>query len=413
MAEVFVARAPGPPGLKPRVAIKRIRAELMDDPEYRNMFRDEARVAAAIRSPYVVSTIELGRDEEGTPFIAMDYVEGASLKQLLRAHGAPMPPSIAAAILIQMARGLHDAHEAQSATGAPLRIVHRDVSPHNILVGIDGRARLTDFGIAWALNRAAQTQAGQVKGKLNYFSPEQAQGQTVDRRTDVWSLGIVAWEMLSGRRLFPGRDLYDLLEAILARPIARLDEIRGLQVPSPIASVVAKALVRNREWRFQSAADLAQELARCAPRIGSEEQVAAFVNQTLDHAKPPTRATQSEVRARGREDRTLTSPSRVSSDAFPRRPASASSSGLRPAEARLRPDDPPVRGRPASRRTEVLAPRPLPRRKPPPVPADARPRPTLPALATVPEPAPTLATPLAPRPSAWARFWQALWSLLR
>ena len=217
MAEVYVGAQRGERGFRKLVAIKRMLPHLGTDEHFVQMFLDEARIAADINSPHVVPTLDLGVDENDAPFLVMELIVGLSLAQLLRsvfARGERVPVAIAVEILAQAADGLHDAHEARSATGVPLGIVHRDISPQNVLLGTDGRARITDFGVARALNRLTRTNTGELKGKFAYFSPEQANAAELDARADVFALGVVAWETLAAQRLFATENPLTTLEAV-------------------------------------------------------------------------------------------------------------------------------------------------------------------------------------------------------
>lgn len=260
MATVYAARVRGEGRFQKPVAVKLMLPHLARDEHFCTMFMDEATLAANIQSPYVVGTLDLGREGE-VLYMAMDLVLGATLRDLQDSER--FPPEVAAAIIAQTARGLHDAHQARSATGHLLRIVHRDVSPHNILVGVDGRARLSDFGVARALHRHSHTATGEFKGKLAYFSPEQLEArEDLDHRSDIFALGIVAWETFAGSRLFTASNPLALAKQIATEPIPSLDERVGL--PTEIAKVVAKALARDRNERFASAEAFAIELERAA-----------------------------------------------------------------------------------------------------------------------------------------------------
>jgi len=257
MAEVYGARVVGESGFTRWVALKRILPELADDASLVQMFLDEARLAGQISSPNVVTTHDLGRASDGSPYLVMDLVVGATLSNLLggaQRGGGFIPVPIVVEILAQAALGLHDAHEASSPDGQPLRIVHRDVSPRNILVGIDGRARILDFGIAQGELRATRTAVGEIKGTHAYFSPEQAALAPVDLRSDIYSLGVVAWEALAGRRLFGATP------SLVVRDVPpRLESVRA-EVSEPLATVVARALEVDRARRYASAEELATEL---------------------------------------------------------------------------------------------------------------------------------------------------------
>ncbi|MFT5357731.1 MAG: serine/threonine protein kinase, partial [Polyangiales bacterium] len=225
---------------------------------------DEARLSANIRSPYVVATLDLGEAEDGTLFLVMDLVIGSSLAEILRGcikQGRVLPIPAVVEIIQQAARGLHDAHEATSALGEPLHIVHRDVSPQNILVGIDGASRITDFGVAHALERITKTKGRNIKGKLAYCSPEQARGDALDARSDVFALGIVLWESLTHRRLFKGKSMSETIQALLGTDIPDPRTLRP-EIPERLAAVVHTALQRDPAHRFQSALEFAEALRR-------------------------------------------------------------------------------------------------------------------------------------------------------
>jgi serine/threonine-protein kinase len=262
MAEVYVGAQRGERGFRKLVAIKRMLPHLGTDEHFVQMFLDEARIAADIASPYVVPTLDLGVDENDAPFLVMELVVGLSLAQLLRsvfARGERVPAPIALELLAQAADGLHDAHEARSATGVPLGIVHRDISPQNVLVGVDGRARITDFGVARALNRLTRTNTGELKGKFAYFSPEQASAGDIDARADVFALGVVAWETFAGERLFATDNPLTTLEAVRGKAIPRLDA-PPWGCSKAVANAVADALERDLSKRFSTATEFSRAL---------------------------------------------------------------------------------------------------------------------------------------------------------
>lgn len=271
MASVYAARLLGEGMFQRPVAIKVMLPHLARDERFVAMFIDEAALAARVESPHVVQVIELGRHAEHTLFIAMDLVVGVSLRQVFersegKAVGLPLP--VLGTILIQAATGLNDAHEARAPNGERLGIVHRDISPHNVLVGSDGRARITDFGIARAFERVSATQTGELKGKLPYFSPEQVRCVELDARSDVFSLGIVAWELLAAQRLFDAPNPLAIAQAVAAKPIPRLDTL-GRDIPRGVADLVASALERDPERRLSSAEAFARGLREaCAASCG-------------------------------------------------------------------------------------------------------------------------------------------------
>lgn len=286
MAEVYAARVMGEAGFQKLVAVKRMLPTLTDDEEFVTMFLDEARVAANISSPHVVQTLDLGRDGDGALYIAMELVVGVTLSRILKEAAKvrrAVPVAISVELLAQSALGLHAAHEAATPIGEPLEIVHRDVSPQNILVGIDGRARITDFGVARALLRTTKTDAGRIKGKFAYCSPEQLRSENVDRRADVFALGVVAWEALAGQRLFVAEHPLATMERVQNMPILPVNQVRS-RVPREIAEVIEKALQRDPDARFATAAEFAHELRAAATRSGTQLPTQAEVSKFVKAA---------------------------------------------------------------------------------------------------------------------------------
>jgi eukaryotic-like serine/threonine-protein kinase len=242
------------------------------------MFLDEARLASSIHHPNVVASLDVVA-EQGELLVVMEYVHGETLAGLLRLSRSSSddpPVSVVARILCDALEGLHAAHTASMA-GRCLDIVHRDVSPQNIMVGADGNTRMLDFGIAQAALRSQVTAAGTVKGKLAYMSPEQVQGLTIDARTDVFAAGIVLWEALTGRRLFFAPDSRDAVSLLLSAPIPAPSTIVPT-VPAALDEVVLKALEREPNARFETAHQMAEAL-RLAVGEGSRREVAAWVGR--------------------------------------------------------------------------------------------------------------------------------------
>ncbi len=286
MATVYLARARGAGGFERDVAVKLVHAHLREAPGFAGDLVEEANLAARIRHPNVVPILDAA--EDGTDVcLVMEYVEGTSLIGLLRAAeraGVRAPPPVTLRILVDALHGLHAAHELRDESGAPVGLVHRDFSPQNILVGIDGIARLSDFGIAKASTRLGQTSTGLVKGKIGYMAPEQARGRRLDRRCDVWAGGVVAWELLAGRRLFQGDNDVSVALAIVGGAPPRLGEVEP-SVPSELEAVVARALCPEVEARCATALDLARELEAAAGSIGGlaeTSEVARFVAGLLE-----------------------------------------------------------------------------------------------------------------------------------
>ena len=260
MATVHLGRALGAAGFARMVAIKRLHANFASDPEFSAMFVDEARLCARIRHPNVVPTLDVVAQGDEL-FLVMEYVEGESLLHLLRAmKGERIPIDIAAAIMSNALHGLHAAHEATSELGEPLGIVHRDVSPANILVGVDGVARVLDFGVAKATGKLHTTREGQVKGKLAYLAPEQTRAQegaaTITRRADVFAASIVLWELLVGKRLFTGENEASTIHSVLTKEVPPPSTLSP-DVPKALDAVVLRGLERDPARRYETALDLA------------------------------------------------------------------------------------------------------------------------------------------------------------
>ena len=282
MAEVFAARLRGPAGFEKLVAVKRLLPDLNDD-HFVTMFLDEARLAAHITSPHVVQTLELGRaEDDGALYIVMELVVGVTLYDLcvsiFDSTMGKTPINHVAEICAQAARGLDDAHNATTPTGQSLQVVHRDVSPQNILVGLDGRVRVTDFGIARAVSRSTQTQVGQLKGKVAYLSPEQSRGESLDKRSDVFSLGVVTWEALTGRSLFNTGDPIETVKRVRDLRIPDPRELRA-DVPEPLARVVLWALERDADRRCPSASRYARALREAVPDRPGALEIGTLVRE--------------------------------------------------------------------------------------------------------------------------------------
>jgi serine/threonine-protein kinase len=272
MATVHLGRLVGPIGFSRIVAIKCLHSHFAKDAEFVAMFVDEARVASRIHHPNVVPTLDVV-STEGELFLVMEYVPGETLARLMKfvhGHGAKVPPPIASTILAGVLHGLHAAHEAKSERGEPLDVVHRDVSPQNVLVGLDGASRVLDFGVAKAVGRLQTTHEGQTKGKLAYMSPEQARGRPVDRTTDVYAAAVVLWEVLAGQRLFEADDPQTLISQVLTRtapPPSRL----APEIPRAVDEVVMRGLARKPGDRFPTALEMALALESAIPRASAQE----------------------------------------------------------------------------------------------------------------------------------------------
>jgi serine/threonine protein kinase len=268
MATLFLARRLGAAGFARPVAIKLVHPELANDDQFRQMFLDEALLSSRIQHPNVVHVEELG-EHEGAHYLVMEFVHGCSLAQLTRAlitRGRRLSPAFAARIAMHVAEALHAAHETRDERGRLLQVVHRDVSPENILIAYAGHVKLIDFGIAKAFGRKHKTQEGLLKGKFRYMAPEQAFTKPIDRRTDLYQLGIVLWEMLTQRRLFDGENDIALLQQVrdpkIVPPSAKVDRI-----PPALDAVVMAALAKDPARRPPDAQTLARSLAKAVPQV--------------------------------------------------------------------------------------------------------------------------------------------------
>jgi len=287
MATVYLARFVGVAGFKRFVAIKRLHPHLAKEQDFIQMFLDEARLAARLHHPNVVPILEIGIQNE-QHYLVMEYIEGDTVGHLMaRAQNVnrKIPVPIVIRIMLDTLTGLNAAHDLADDDGTPLEIVHRDVSPQNILVGVDGVARITDFGVAKAQARLANaTQGGQLKGKLAYMSPEQVRGNMpVDRRADVFAAGIVTWELLTGQRLFKADGEAETLFKVVA---AEVPPLRNFEpgVPPEVEVVVRRALAPHPADRFATTADFAEALeqaARTYNLVATVRQTAAFVNEMI------------------------------------------------------------------------------------------------------------------------------------
>jgi eukaryotic-like serine/threonine-protein kinase len=280
MATVYYGRLVGPVGFARTVAIKRLHPHYAKDPEFVSMFIDEARLAARVRHPNVVQTLDIVSEDDEL-FLVLEYVHGESLARLLRAakqdNGGP-PLDIVSSILCGVLHGLHAAHEAKNELGEPMDLVHRDLSPHNLLVGVDGIPRVLDFGVAKAVGQLHTTRDGSVKGKFPYMAPEQLRGGALDRRTDLFAAGTILWEMLTGQRLFggdsDGMTTTNVLE-LKIRPPSEL--VSG--IPKSLDELTLRALDRRPTARFDTARQMALSLEERAPPA-TQARVGMWVEST-------------------------------------------------------------------------------------------------------------------------------------
>jgi serine/threonine-protein kinase len=270
MAEVFLGTVIGAEGFARPVAIKRVRASHSEEPRFATMFIEEAQIASQLSHPNVVSVLDLDRDPEGRLFLVMELVDGKDLAALCAA-GRP-PPSIATFVVSEILRGLGYAHELPHTSGVR-GYVHRDVSPHNVLVSWEGAVKVSDFGIAKALEGAGGVRTRNVKGKPAYMSPEQVSTEALDGRSDLFAVGIILWELLVGSKLFAG-GMRETFTRILFREVPRPSQLAA-GVPADLEAVAMRLLARDREDRYPTAEGAIEALARCAdnPRNGRSELV--------------------------------------------------------------------------------------------------------------------------------------------
>ena len=283
MGTVYVAKVSGAGGFERRVALKVLHSHLAFDESFVSMFLDEARLAARIHHPNVVATIDV--IEEPELAIVMELVNGAHLGALSRRakqSGKIIPPSVVLRVIIDALAGLGAAHELTDENGQSLGLVHRDVSPQNILVGADGIARLTDFGVARAEARLTATRDGSVKGKLGYMAPEQVAGEDVDLRADLFAMGVVLWEAIAGRRLFAGESTAELVARLSVATVQPISEIvPGLE---PLDAVLTRALARDRSVRFASAREMASAIEDAGVLIASSRKIAETVQSVASES---------------------------------------------------------------------------------------------------------------------------------
>jgi serine/threonine-protein kinase len=287
MAEVFLARQKGPESFDRLVAVKRILPHLADTPDFVGMFLAEARLAAQLAHANIVHIYECGRVDDHY-FIAMEYVDGVHAGQLVKLGASePLPVELVARIGADACAGLRYAHERTDAAGRELRLVHRDISPANLLVSFDGTVKLVDFGIAKAATCADQTRPGVVKGKFAYMSPEQCLGQSLDGRSDVFSLGLVLWELCAGQVAVARDDPSAALQAIREGKIPRVEDVRA-DVPAPLVSAIGDALERDARRRL-TAGELGRRLEaflKQAPGLTTAEDLGTWLRAHFSSPRP-------------------------------------------------------------------------------------------------------------------------------
>jgi serine/threonine-protein kinase len=263
MAEVFLAACEVEPSEYYPVVVKRLYPHFGDDPAAVQMLRDEARLVASLSHPNIVKLYEVGILEE-RHCIAMEYLEGQPLQRLMQSHGqrSTVPVALAIHIVIQVLDALEYAHNATDKKNVPLRIIHRDISPQNVFITNDGQVKLLDFGIAKAESHEGRTVTGLVKGKFAYIAPEQAMGHVIDRRADLWSIGVILWELLAGKRLFKADNEAATLRATLRAVIPSLTSVRP-EIPAVLEGILGRSLQRQPALRYANAQAMKSELENC------------------------------------------------------------------------------------------------------------------------------------------------------
>ncbi|MDQ3263473.1 MAG: protein kinase, partial [Myxococcota bacterium] len=285
MAEIFIAKAFGVEGFERMLAIKKILPSMAEDLEFITMFIDEARISSQLNHANVVHIHELGKYDDAY-YIAMEHVQGLDLRaiaELYRRERQAMPVPMAAYIISRVCEGLDYAHRAKDGRGQDLNIVHRDVSPQNVLVSFDGEVKIIDFGIAKAANRTQQTQVGILKGKFGYMSPEQALGKPIDRRSDLFAVGVILYELLTGDRLFVGESDFSVVEKVRNADIISPREMNP-EIPKALEKVILKALARDQHDRYQWCSELQEDLNRFLISEGtiySGKQLSHFMHEAF------------------------------------------------------------------------------------------------------------------------------------
>ena len=282
MAEIYLASATGAEGFSREVCLKLVARQYSADQEFRAMFANEALIAGRIRHKNIVAVFDFDHEND-LYYIAMEYIEGRDLKAVMSKAAElsrPIPWPLCAKVACEAAQGLSAAHRFRMPDGARSPVVHRDVSPHNILLSFSGEVKVTDFGIAKLRTAASFTREGTIKGKLNYMSPEQAAGEELDPSSDVYSLGVVLWETLTGKRLFSGDSDIAVLRMVRQGKVEPPSS-KGVVVPATLEAVLMKALSKDRSARYRDGGELADALDGAllsCPHVASAENVATFMN---------------------------------------------------------------------------------------------------------------------------------------
>src|SRR5271170_5997303 len=285
MAEVFRAESEGLQGFRKQVAIKRVLPHLSSKKKFISMFLDEARLSAQLSHSNCVQVFDIGVGDNAF-FIVMEFVDGANLKSIfehIKKAGKDFPVEAAVYIALEICKGLAYAHELTDSSGTPLHIVHRDMSPPNVLITKYGEIKIVDFGLAKANSQLERSEPGIIKGKFSYLSPEAAMGQEVDARTDIFAVGIILWELLAGQRLFLGETDFQTVKKVQQAVVPAISTINK-QVPPELEKIVTRTLARDPNVRYQTARELAQDLNRFMFRFAqpvSTFDIATLVNGAM------------------------------------------------------------------------------------------------------------------------------------
>jgi serine/threonine-protein kinase len=369
MATVYVGRLRGAAGFSRTVAIKRAHAHLIENPTYKQMLVDEARLASRLHHPNVVAVLDV-EELAGELRLVMDYVEGTALSDLIaktQAREQHLPPRVALRVALDACHGLAAAHDLCDENGKSLGLVHRDISPHNILVGVDGSARLADFGIAKHAEGAVSTTTGALKGKIGYMAPEYVEHGKLDARSDVFSLGVVIWEALANQKLFRGMNELDTLKRIVAGKVPPLSSVAPW-VGDHLDSVLAAALALSPDERFSSAHALGTALetaARKGDLLATPAEVGAYVRDlvgaTLEERRrivrermAPVRTAPTVTRAPGEAADDAHAPEEVAAMDRPTVPDKGGAAVAIPEEPAARGESSITLGQPTSFDTEAL-----------------------------------------------------------
>jgi serine/threonine-protein kinase len=276
---------------KRTVAVKRVLGELSADPGIKALFLEEARVGQTLHHANIVETFDFGKDEKGAYFLVLEWVDGLDLYEYMRAFHRTqghVPWQSVALVAHQALQGLVAAHERTDASGQSLPVIHRDLTPSNVLVGVDGVVKLADFGLARAMDRASMTLPHMIKGKLSYTAPEMLRGQKASVRTDIYCLGLTLWECLAGKKLFAGGTQIEVLENVEQARVPPIERFRP-DAPRPLLAAVMKAVCRDPKDRYSSAREMdasIAELLRSMPQPMDEARLGASVRQAMNRLLP-------------------------------------------------------------------------------------------------------------------------------